>query len=396
MAKNKSKKLFVFKAIALKNIKGETERRTRMKRILSIILVCVMMLSLVACGNTAPSASPSPSQSASPSADPSKDPGEVKKPVIGVAIFDYSNNYVTYIRNSIMAIAGDAADIQMVDAQNDQAKQVEQIDILLSKGVDVLCVNAVDPKAASTIIGKAKAADVPIIFFNRSPSADDMNSYDKTWYVGTTPEDSGRMQAEMAMDAYKNDSKFDKNGDGVLQYVILKGTLGHPDAEARTQAVQDTFTQAGFKAELLDVQPGDFKTQTAKDITDVWMGKFGDKIEMVLANNDAMLLGGIESGKSEGYFSGDAKKVMGAVGINALPEVLPAIKDGTIIGSILSDAYSEGLNIYTMAYNVATGKDVYEGIEIDPDEMKAIRVPYIPIGKDNVNVAEEMYEKALK
>jgi len=354
-----------------------------------------MLLSLAACGSgNKPGPSQSSTPSASQSAEPTK-PANEKKPVIGVAIFDYSNNYVTYIRNSIMSVGGDKADIQMVDAQNDQAKQVEQIDILLSKGVDVLCVNAVDPKAASTIISKAKAADVPIIFFNRSPSKEDMLSYDKCWYVGTTPEDSGRMQAEMAMEAFKNDSKFDKNGDGVLQYVILKGTLGHPDAEARTNAVQETFANAGFKTELLDVQPGDFKTQTAKDVTDVWMGKFGDKIEMILSNNDAMLLGAIEAAKAEGYFSGDASKVMGAIGINALPEILPAIKDGTIIGSILSDAYSEGLNIFTMAYNVATGKDVYEGVEIKPDDMKAIRVPYIPISKDNVNVAEEMYAKAL-
>jgi methyl-galactoside transport system substrate-binding protein len=282
----------------------------------------------------------------------------------------------------------------MVDAQNDQTKQTEQIDLLLSKGVDVLCVNAVDPKAAATIISKAKAASVPIVFFNRCPSAEDMNSYDKCWYVGTTPQDSGRMQAEMAMEAFKADPSFDKNKDGSLQYVILKGTLGHPDAEARTQAVQDTFKKAGFKSEVLDIQPGDFKTQTAKDLTDVWMGKFGDKIEMILSNNDAMLLGGIESAKAEGYFGGG--KVMGAIGINALPEVLPMIKDGTIIGSIMSDAYSEGFNIYTMATNLATGKDVYDGITIAPDDMKAIRVPYVPINKDNVNVAEEMYSKVLK
>jgi methyl-galactoside transport system substrate-binding protein len=292
-----------------------------------------------------------------------------------------------------MTVSAGKADIQMADAQNDQAKQVEQIDLLLSKGVDALAVNAVDPKAAATIIAKAKAADVPLIFFNRSPSKEDMLSYDKAWYVGTTPQDSGRMQAEMAMDAFKQDPTFDKNGDGIMQYVILKGTLGHPDAEARTQANQDTFAAANFKTELLDVQPGDFKTQTAKDVTDVWMGKFGDKIEMILSNNDAMLLGAIESAKAEGYFGGGKK--MGAIGINALPAILPFIKDGTIIGSILSDAYSEGVNIFNMAYNVATGKDVYTGITIKPDDMKAIRVPYLPITKDNVQVAEEMYAKAL-
>ncbi len=360
-----------------------------MKRMLSILLACVLMISVVACSGKGSSSSTSSVGSAAGSSTQTG-----KKPVIGVAIFDYSNNYVTYIRNSIKVLAGNKADIQMVDAQNDQVKQVEQIDLLLSKGVDALCVNAVDPKAASTIISKAKAAHVPLIFFNRSLSSDDMKSYDKCWYVGTTPEDSGRMQAEMAMKVFKADPSFDKNGDGVLQYVILKGTLGHPDAEARTQAVKETFAKAGFKTELLDLQPGDFKTQTAKDITDVWMGKFGNKIEMILANNDAMLLGAIEAGKAEGFFGGGKK--MGAIGINALPEILPSIKDGTIIGSILSDAYSEGLNIFTMAYNVATGKDVYQGVEIAPDNMKAIRVPYIPITKENLNVAQDMYNKILK
>jgi methyl-galactoside transport system substrate-binding protein len=115
---------------------------------------------------------------------------------------------------------------------------------------------------------------------------------------------------------------------------------------------------------------------------------------MILANNDAMLLGAIESAKAEGYFGGGKK--MGAIGINALPEILPKIKDGTIIGSILSDAYSEGFNIFTMAYNLSTGKDVYEGVTIKPDDMKAIRVPYVPISKDNVQIAEAMYAKALK
>ena len=351
-----------------------------------VLLLAAMLVFMAAC-----TAAPAQAPAVEPTAVAK--PAETKMPVIGVAIFDYSNNYVTYIRNAIMAVSAGKADIQMADAQNDQAKQVEQIDLLLSKGVDALAVNAVDPKAAATIIAKAKAADVPLIFFNRSPSKDDMLSYDKAWYVGTTPQDSGRMQAEMAMEAFKKDPAFDKNGDGIMQYVILKGTLGHPDAEARTQANQDTFAAANFKTELLDVQPGDFKTQTAKDVTDVWMGKFGDKIEMILSNNDAMLLGALESAKAEGYFGGGKK--MGAVGINALPAVLPFIKDGTIIGSILSDAYSEGVYIFTMAYNVATGKDVYEGVTIKPDDMKAIRVPYVPISVDNVQLAEEMYAKAL-
>ena len=317
-----------------------------------------------------------------------------EKPIIGVMIFDYANNYVTYVRNSIMAVAKDDVEIQMVDAQNDQAKQVEQIDLMINKGAKVLCVNAVDPTAAQTIISKAKAADIPVIFFNRCPSDADMLSYDKCLYVGNDPYESGVMQAEMAMKAFQENPALDKNGDGVMQYVIIQGTIGHPDAVARTQANQDTFAEAGFEVELLDTQTGDFKTNTAKDVMDVWMGKYGDKIEMILSNNDAMLLGAIESCKAEGYF-GAGDKAMGALGINALPEVLNLIEDGTIIGSIMSNAYEEGRAIYTMAYNAIQGNDIMEGLDGELGDIKDLRVPYVPVGKDNVQVARDMYDKAL-
>jgi methyl-galactoside transport system substrate-binding protein len=320
-------------------------------------------------------------------------PALAASPKIGVLIFDYANNYVSYIRNSINQTAGDSAEILMIDAQNDQAKQVEQVDTVISRGVDALAVNAVSPEAAPTIIEKARAADLPIVFFNRSPSKEDMLSYEKCWYVGTTPYDSGRLSAEMAMSAFKADPGYDKNRDGTLQYLIIKGTPGHPDAEARTLAVQETFAGAGFTVELLDIQTGNFRTADAKDVMDAWIGKFGDKIEMVLANNDAMLLGCVEALKGEGYLT--PEKPCGLIGINALPEVLPLIADGTVIGSILSDAYSEGRNIFTMCFNAASGKDVLTGVDGKLDDMKAIRVPYIPIDKSNIPVAQEIYKHAL-
>ncbi|MEY8355979.1 galactose ABC transporter substrate-binding protein [Lachnospiraceae bacterium 54-53] len=317
-----------------------------------------------------------------------------EKPIIGVMIFDYANNYVTYVRNAITTVAGDDVEIQMVDAQNDQAKQVEQVDLMINKGAKVLCVNAVDPTAASSIISKAKAADIPLVFFNRCPSKEDMMSYDKCWYVGNDPYESGKLQAEMVMEAFKNNPAFDKNGDGIMQYVIIQGTMGHPDAVARTAANQETFEKAGFAAELLDTQTGDFKTAASKDVMDVWMGKYGDQIEMVLTNNDAMLLGAIESCKAEGYF-GAGDKVMGAVGINALPEVLDMIENQTIIGSIMSNAYDEGMSIYSMAYNALEGREVMDGIYGELGDMKDLRVPYVPVGKDNVSVARDMYARVL-
>lgn len=365
-----------------------------MKKIIAWTTATVLALSsLTACGaSTADSTTVAVTGEATSAAQTA---ATKEKPLIGVMIFDYSNNYVTYVRNAIMAVVGDDVEIQMVDAQNDQAKQVEQIDLMINKGAKALCVNAVDPTSAQTIIAKAKAADIPLIFFNRNPSTEDLMSYDKAWYVGNNPTQSGVMQAEMAMEAFRQNPAYDKNGDGIMQYVIIQGTMGHPDAVARTQANQDTFAANDFPVELLDTQTGDFKTATAKDVMDVWMGKYGDEIEMILSNNDAMLLGAIESARSEGYFSDDDTKVMGALGINALPDVLDMIENETIIGSVMSNAYEEGKAIYTMAYNAVMGVDVMQGVDGELGEAKDLRVPYVPVGKDNVQVARDMYANVL-
>ena len=55
---------------------------------------------------------------------------------------------------------------------------------MLELGCNALCVNIVDRFAASVVIDKAMAADVPVIFFNREPVEEDMNRWEKLYYVG--------------------------------------------------------------------------------------------------------------------------------------------------------------------------------------------------------------------
>ncbi len=66
----------------------------------------------------------------------------------------------------------------MNDSQNDQSKQNDQIDVLLAKGVKALAINLVDPAAAGTVIEKARGQNIPVVFFNKEPSA-------KRWIVMT-------------------------------------------------------------------------------------------------------------------------------------------------------------------------------------------------------------------
>lgn len=372
-----------------------------MKKIIVFMLAVVLCLSFAACANsTSPEAekeSVTPSEPAevkSPEVQESADNAGEDKPVIGVLIFDYTNAYVSYIRASIEQASEGKAEVLFVDGQNDQAKQAEQVDTMLQKGVDALCINVVQVEAAGLMIEKCKDAGIPVVFFNRSPSEAEIMGYEKCYYVGVDPKVPGVMQAEMVMDFYESHPEIDKNGDGALQYVILEGTPGHPDAKTRTESVINTFKEAGFAVELLDKQPGDFQTPKAKDVMDAWIGKYGDGIELVVSNNDAMLLGAVESLKGAGYLNG--KLDVACVGINALPETLPYIDEGTVMGSIMSNPAAEGRAIFQIAYNCTTGADPFKDVEGEVGTFKDVRIPFKPVDASNTNDARDAYGLATE
>jgi methyl-galactoside transport system substrate-binding protein len=262
--------------------------------------------------------------------------------------------------------------------------------MMIAKGVKALAINLVDPQAAPTIISKAKQADLPVIFFNKEPSEEAMASYDKVWYVGTTSSESGVIQGKLIADAWKEHPEWDKNGDGKIQYVLLKGEPGHPDAEARTKYSVETVVAEGIEVEQLELQTGMWDTVKGKELMDAWLSKHGDAIEFVIANNDAMALGALQSLKANGYFEGD--KFMPVVGVDAIPDALEQIKDGLMVGTVLNDAKNQGGATFDLAFNVANGKDPLAGTEWKLDDKKAVRVPYIAITQDNIEVAEEAYK----
>lgn len=346
------------------------------KRILSLILgvMCVGLMT-VGCGKT--------------DTDKTSETSARKMPSIGVTIYKFDDNFMSFVRRAIETNAEEKAELNLNDSQNDQAKQNEQIEMMISKGVDSLAVNLVDPQAASTIISKAKKEDLPVVFFNKEPSADDMASYDKCWYVGTTSAESGIIQGELITESWKAHPEWDKNGDGKMQYVLLKGEPGHPDAEARTKYSVDTIVENGIEVEELELQTAMWDTAKAKDLMDAWVSKHGDGIEYVICNNDAMAIGAISSLQAEGYFSGD--KFMPIVGVDAIPDALVRIEEGTLVGSVLNDAANQGKATVDLALNVAKGKDPLEGTEWKLDDSKAVRVPYVSITKDNIQTAKDCY-----
>lgn len=352
-----------------------------MKKILTMGLAVAGAVALMACQKPAePKAEGAQPQTAS-----------ADLPKVGVTIYKYDDNFMSFVRRSIETAGAGKVELIVQDSQNDQAKQNAQVDAMIAKGVKVLLINLVDPQSATTIISKAAAAKLPVIFFNKEPNADVMKACEKCWYVGTSSPEAGVMQGKLIADSWAAHPEWDKNKDGKVQYVMLKGEPGHPDAEARSRYAVEEMIKSGLKVEQLELQTAMWDTAKANNLMDTWLSKHGDKIEYVIANNDGMALGAINSLQAKGYFK-DPKKFMPVVGVDGIPDALAKIKEGAMVGSVLNDAKSQGIAPVFLAANLAAGKDALDGITYKFDDKKAIRVPYVNITKDNLKVAEDAYK----
>jgi len=286
------------------------------------------------------------------------------------------------------AVGEDKLSYSIQDGQGDQSKQNDLIDQFLTKGATALALNMVEPASASVVIAKAQARKVPIVFFNREPDAAEMAKYDGAYYVGAKAQQSGTYQGEIVAEYWKATPGADKNKDGKLQYVMLLGDPANTDAKYRTEFSIKAVEAAGIKVDKLAEDTAMWQTGEAQNKMQAWLSKYGDEIEVVFANNDAMAVGAINALKAAGYFSGD--KYMPVVGVDAIPEALDAIGQGTLLGTVLNDAAKQGQATFDLAYALAQGKPPVTAVapladaqgDVDPNGHY-IWVPYVKVNRAN-------------
>ncbi|HJD36728.1 MAG TPA: substrate-binding domain-containing protein, partial [Candidatus Blautia ornithocaccae] len=160
---------------------------------------------------------------------------------VGVACYNQSDIFISELLDCFeeklnqLEKGSFEATVTVRDGAGSQRIQNDQVKELVDAGCNVLCVNLVDRADPSEIIDIARENDIPIIFFNREPVAEDMMQWDKLYYVGADAKQSGVMQGELAADAIETEPQIDRNKDGKIQYVVLEGEPGHQDAIIRTE-----------------------------------------------------------------------------------------------------------------------------------------------------------------
>jgi methyl-galactoside transport system substrate-binding protein len=118
-----------------------------------------------------------------------------------------------------------------------------------------------------------------------------------------------------------------------------------------------------------------------------WLSAYAGQIEVVFANNDDMALGAIEALKAAGYFK--AGKFMPVVGVDATAPALQALKDGTLLGTVLNDAKNQGKATAMLSIVLAKGeKPTKENVGYEIKDGKYVWVDYKPITKANMADAQ--------
>lgn len=344
-----------------------------MKKIVPIVVAAGMLTAIVGCSSGDKAASGS---------------GAGKQPTIGVAIYKYDDTFMTGVRNAITANAQGKAKIDMVDSQNSQPTQNDKVDLFITKKVNALVVNPVDRTAAGIIIDKSKSNNIPVVFVNREPLADDMKKWDKVFYVGAKAEESGTISGQLLVDYWKSHPEADKNKDGVLQYVMLKGEQGHQDAELRTKFSIKAVEDSGIKVQKLAEDTAMWDRVKGQEKMQTFLAANGNNIEAVFANNDDMALGAVEALKAAGYFK-DGKYVP-VIGVDATAPAVKALEDGYLLGTVLNDAKNQGIATLNLASVLAQGqtptKENIGGYDIT--DGKYVWIPYKKITKANAGDAK--------
>ena len=302
-------------------------------------------------------------------------------PRIGVLVYNASDTFISDVYRSIAAAAEGKAELIYRDSENSQILQDEQVGALLEGGVDALIVNAVDRTSAVYLIRMVMPYGVPIVFNNREPLVEDLMLYDKAFYVGNNPKESGAMSGQLIADYFLAHPEADRNGDGV-QYIMLKGEPGHQDAELRTVWSVKAIEDAGIELHRLQEVPALWERSIAQEKMAGLIASYGDRIDCVISNNDEMALGAIEALKAAGLFSDG--RFIPVVGVDATAAAREALEEGTLLGTVLNDADAQGSFALSLALLLAE-KGTITGSEFERtvDQEKFIWTPSRIIARES-------------
>ena len=344
------------------------------KKVVSVILAMTMVASMaMGCGSssdkttsdstTTTTNDAAASTEASDAADATADAasGDLADKKVGVCIYQFADNFMTLYRNELQKYLVDelglkAENISIMDGKNDQSEQMNQIRNFVTQGFDVMIINLVQASSEPDVTNICNEAGIPVVYINREPDAEREQAWVddgiKATYVGADARQSGTYQGEEIAEL---ENKGDADGDGVVRYIMVQGDPENVDAQYRTEKYVEALKAAGVEVEELTKQRGDWDQTKGQEITANALSQYGDKIDVVFCNNDAMALGALQAIEAAGR---TVNKDIYLVGVDALVEVVENVMNDKMTGTVFNDYFGQAHTAADKALDFVNGKDV--------------------------------------
>ena len=232
-------------------------------------------------------------------------------------------------------------ELTVLDAQNDSAREMTNVEDLTVKGVQAILLNPTDSDAAGNAVRIANRAEIPVITLDRGANGGDVKSH-----VASDNVAGGEMAGKFIIEQLGNKGK-------VLQ---LEGVPGTSAARERGEGFMKALE--GSNLELVASQPADFDRSKALNVTENMLQANPD-VKAIFAQNDEMALGAIKAVKA-------AQKDIIVVGFDGTDEGVASVKNGELAATVAQQAGMIGAIGVEVADKILKGEavDAYTPVEL--------------------------------
>lgn len=259
---------------------------------------------------------------------------------IGFSISTLNNPFFVTLSEGAEAKAEElGANISVVDAQNDAAKQASDVEDLIQQGVDLILINPVDSEAVATAVESANNADIPVISVDRSVEGGEVVSH-----IASDNVAGGEMAGEYLLSLVGEDA----------QVAELQGV---PGASATRERGEGFNNVAQESLDVVAQQTANFDRAEGLSVMENILQSNPD-ITGVFAHNDEMALGALEAIEAAG-------KDIQVVGFDATEDAVQAVEEGRLAGTVAQKPELIGETGVETAVQFLDGEDVEASIPVE-------------------------------
>ena len=276
-----------------------------MKKIIALVVSMMMLLLAVGCGG---------------GEEQSKKDGD--KITMGFSQIGAESEWRTANTESVKQAAKDAGiELQFSDAQQKQENQIKAIRSFIAQGVDIIAFVPIVETGWDTVLKEAKDAKIPVVIVDR-----DLKVEDDSLYVANMLTEGQKGFEWLAK--YANEKQLKpRDGGNKLNIVVLEGTVGSTAALGRTKGFNDAMAASPDKDKfnILASQTGEFTRQKGQEVMESFLKSYGNKIDILVAQNDDMALGAIQAIEAAGLKPGKDITILSFDGVKG---IFQAINEG--------------------------------------------------------------------